>query len=161
MVAAAKIKSDKMRKLIIIISFGFAILLTNCNSSTSGNANNTSGSVISLTNETFKTEVFNYQIGQQWKYEGKLPAIVDFYATWCAPCKKLSPRLEELAKKYAGKIVVYRVDVDSEQQLAQTMGITGMPTLLFIPLTGQPQQSVGLVSSETLEKMINEVLLVK
>jgi thioredoxin 1 len=150
-----------MKKLIILTALGFTILLTNCNSSTSGNVNSSAGSVTTLTNETFKANVYNYPINQQWKYEGKLPAIIDFYATWCAPCKKLSPRLEELAEKYAGKIIVYKVDVDAEQQLAQSMGISSMPTLLFIPVNGQPQQSVGLVSSETLEKMINEILLVK
>jgi len=150
-----------MKKVIIILSLGFSLFLTNCNSSTSDAANNTPGSVTALTNESFKINVFNYPVNQQWKYEGKLPAIIDFYATWCAPCKKLSPRLEELAEKYNGKIIVYKVDVDAEQQLAQSMGIQSMPTLLFIPANGQPQQSVGLLSSETLEKMINEILLVK
>jgi thioredoxin 1 len=149
-----------MKKLIILIALGFAILLTNCNSS-SGNASNTSGAVTSLTNESFKANVYNYPINQQWKYEGKLPAIIDFYATWCPPCKKLSPLLEDLAVKYKGKIVVYKVDVDAEQQLAQSMGISSMPTLLFIPVDGQPQQSIGLVPTETLEKMIHEILLVK
>jgi len=147
-----------MRNLLIIIALGFAILLSNCNSSTSGNATNTSGPVIALTNETFKANVFNYSLNQQWKYEGKLPAIIDFYATWCGPCKKLSPLLEELSVKYAGKIIVYKVDVDAEPQLARSMGIQSLPTLLFVPLNGQPRQSVGLVSSESLEKMINEIL---
>jgi len=150
-----------MRKVIILIALGFTILLTNCNSSTSGNTINTSGAVTSLTNETFKANVYNYPMNQQWKYEGNLPAIIDFYATWCPPCKKLSPLLEDLAVKYKGKIIVYKVDVDAEQQLAQSMGISSMPTLLFIPVNGQPQQSVGLVTSETLEKMIHEILLVK
>jgi len=150
-----------MRKVFLIISLGFAILLSNCNSSTSGNTSSKSSVVTPLTNETFKINVYNYPMNQQWKYEGKLPAIIDFYATWCPPCKKLSPLLEDLAVKYAGKIIVYKVDVDAEQQLAQTMGITGMPTLLFIPVNGQPQQSVGLVPNETLEKMIHEILLVK
>ena len=150
-----------MNKVIILLSLGFTMLLTNCTSSTSGNANNTSGSVTTLTNETFKANVYNYPVNQQWKYEGKLPAIIDFYATWCPPCKKLSPLLEDLSVKYKGKIIVYKVDVDAEQQLAQSMGISGMPTLLFIPAEGQPQQSVGLVSTETLEKMIHEILLVK
>lgn len=150
-----------MKKTIILLALGFTILLTNCNSSTSGKDTETSGVIKPLTNETFKANVFNYPINQQWKYEGKLPAIIDFYATWCAPCKKLSPLLEDLAKKYEGKIIVYKVDVDAEQQLAQSMGIQSMPTLLFIPANGQPQQSVGLLSSETLEKMINEILLVK
>jgi thioredoxin len=147
-----------MRYLIIIIALGFTILLTNCNNSTSGNATNPSGPVIALTNETFKANVFNSSINQQWKYEGKLPAIIDFYATWCGPCKKLSPLLEELSVKYAGKIIVYKVDVDAEPQLARSMGIQSLPTLLFVPLNGQPRQSVGLVSSESLEKMINEIL---
>lgn len=136
------------------------MLMTNCNS-TSGKDNNASSTITSLTNETFKSNVYNYPINPQWKYEGQLPAIIDFYATWCPPCKKLSPLLEDLAVKYKGKIIVYKVDVDAEQQLAQSMGITGMPTLLFIPAIGQPQQSVGLVSTETLEKMIHEILLVK
>lgn len=150
-----------MKKVIILIALGFTILLTNCNSNTSGNTSNTSGSITALTNETFKANVYNYPMNQQWKYEGKLPAIIDFHATWCAPCKKLSPLLEDLAVKYKGKIVVYKVDVDAEQQLAQSMGIQSMPTLLFIPANGQPQQSVGLVSTEILEKMIHEILLVK
>ena len=86
--------------------------------------------------------------------------VADFYATWCPPCKKLSPLLEDLASKYKGKIIFYKVDVDAEHQLAQSMGITSMPTLLFIPVKGQPQLSVGLVPNETLEKMIHEILLV-
>jgi thioredoxin len=149
-----------MRKIIIFIALGFTLLLTNCNN-TSGNANNASSTITALTNETFKANVYNYPINPQWKYEGQLPAIIDFYATWCPPCKKLSPLLEDLAVKYKGKIIVYKVDVDTEQQLAQSMGISSMPTLLFIPANGQPQQSVGLVSTETLEKMIREILLVK
>jgi len=134
--------------------------MTNCNSS-SGNINNTSSTITALTNETFKSNVYNYPGNPQWKYEGKLPAIIDFYATWCPPCKKLSPLLEELSVKYKGRIIFYKVDVDAEQQLAQSMGISGMPTLLFIPADGQPQQSVGLVPVETLEKMIHEIVLVK
>jgi thioredoxin 1 len=149
-----------MRKVIIFIALGFTILLTDCNS-TSGNDNHSSSTITAMTNETFKANVYNYPVNQQWKYEGKLPAIIDFYATWCPPCKKLSPLLEDLAVKYAGKIIVYKVDVDAEQQLAQSMGISSMPTLLFIPANGQPQQSVGLVPVETLEKMIHEILLVK
>jgi len=149
-----------MRKVIILIALGFTMLMTNCNSS-SGNVNNTSGSITALTNETFKANVYNYPMNQQWKYEGNLPAIIDFYATWCPPCKKLSPLVEDLAVKYKGKIIVYKVDVDAEPQLAQSMGISSMPTLLFIPASGQAQQSVGLVSTEALEKMIHEILLVK
>lgn len=148
-----------MKKVIILIMLGFALLLTNCNNAPDS-AGNTSGSIDALTNETFKANVFNYPMNQQWKYEGELPAVIDFYATWCPPCKKLSPLLEDLASKYRGKIIFYKVDVDTEHQLAQSMGITSMPTLLFIPVKGQPQLSVGLVPNETLEKMIHEILLV-
>ena len=150
-----------MKKIFILLSLPFALILTNCNSSTQGKTNTTNSSVTALTTETFKTNVFNYQENLTWKYEGKLPAIIDFYATWCGPCKKISPLLEDLAVKYKGKIIVYKVDVDAEPQLAQSMGVSSMPTLLFIPVTSQPQQSIGLVPNETLEKMIHEILLVQ
>jgi thioredoxin len=87
--------------------------------------------------------------------------IIDFNASWCPPCRQLSPIVEEIAKEYSGKIVVYKVDTDKEQQLAQSMGVTGLPTLLFIPVKGKPQLSVGFIPKETLVKAINEVLLIK
>ncbi|MCX6221659.1 MAG: thioredoxin [Bacteroidia bacterium] len=142
---------------------GLMLLFTNCHAGNPVKTNATvnSGNVIVLTNETFKQKVFNYDLNKSWKYEGNLPAIVDFYADWCGPCRKLSPMVEELAKKYNGKIIVYKVDTDVQQQLAQSMGISNLPTLLFIPVKGQPRSTVGLVPNETLEKAINEVLLVK
>lgn len=155
-----------MKKVIISLSLGLIVLLSNCNAGNPEKTKNSTGTsvpmaVIVMTNETFKQKVFNYDKNKEWKYDGNLPAIIDFYASWCGPCRQLSPRVEEIAKKYAGKIIVYKVDTDAEQLLAQNMGIQSLPTLLFIPIKGQPHSSLGAVPIETLEKAIHEVLLVK
>ena len=152
-----------MKKIIILFSFGFALLLSNCNAKNPEkvNKNNTPGTVNELTNAAFKQKVFNYSENKQWKFEGNMPVIIDFYATWCGPCRQLSPRIEEIAKEYAGKIIVYKVDTDKENELAQSMGITNLPTIMFIPLKGQPQAAMGALPKEDLVKAINEVLLVK
>lgn len=115
--------------------------------------------VISLTDATFRQMVFDYEKNKEWKYEGTMPAIIDFYADWCAPCRQLSPVIEELAREYSGKIVVYKVDTEKEKQLAMKIGITALPTLLFIPVEGKPQVSMGALPKATLEKAINDVLL--
>jgi thioredoxin 1 len=153
-----------MRKLIILISLIFSLILSNCNAGSNENSKKTnvaSVGVIELTNETFKQKVYNYDINKEWKFEGNLPVIIDFYANWCGPCRQLSPRVEEIAKEFVGKIIVYKVNTDVEKQLAQNMGITGLPTLFFIPVKGQPQSTMGALSKEDLVKAINEVLLVK
>jgi thioredoxin len=153
-----------MRKTLAPIALGLLLTLGNCHAGNSPKASaNTSSSVkvIELTNAVFKQKVFNYDINKTWKFEGNLPVIIDFYATWCGPCRQLSPLVEEIAKKYDGKIVVYKVDTDKEQLLAQSMGIQSLPTLLFIPAKGQPRSTVGVIPRETLEKAIAEVLMVK
>ena len=115
--------------------------------------------VVHLTAQDFKEKVFDYEKGGEWKYEGNLPAIVDFYADWCQPCKMIAPVLEELALEYAGKIVVYKVDTENEQELASVFGIQSIPTLLFIPKEGQPQSAMGALPRQTFEKVINDILL--
>ena len=115
--------------------------------------------VVHLTTQEFKEKVFNYEINKEWKYEGTLPAIVDFYADWCMPCKMVAPMLEELAQQYAGKIVVYKVNTENEQELASVFGIQSIPTLLFIPREGQPQSAMGALPKQTFEKVIKELLL--
>ena len=112
-----------------------------------------------LTSEEFKELVFNYETEKEWKYKGTLPAIIDFYADWCGPCKMVAPILKELAIENSGKIVVYKVNTEDEQELASVFGISSIPTILFVPMEGQPQGSLGALPKSQFEKIIKEVLL--
>ncbi len=112
-----------------------------------------------LTKQTFFDKVFNYEKNTEWKFEGQRPCIIDFYADWCGPCKMVAPILEELAVEYKGKIDIYKIDTESEQELAGAFGIRSIPSMLFVPMTEQPQMSVGALPKDTLKKAINEVLL--
>jgi thioredoxin len=153
-----------MKIILITFTLVLTLLFGSCNGGNPVKSKESSGtptSVIVMTNEIFKQRVFNYEVNKSWKYEGKLPAIIDFYASWCGPCRILSPKVEEIAKEYSGKIVVYKVDTDEEQALAQSMGISSLPTLLFIPMNGKPQATMGAVPKETLVKAINDILLVQ
>lgn len=115
---------------------------------------------IHLTKAEFLKKVCNYEVNKdEWKYEGSVPCIVDFYATWCGPCKMLSPIMEELAKDYNGKLVIYKVDVDESQDLAGAFGVSSIPTLLWIPMKGQPFVTRGAMMKSELKKMIDEKLL--
>jgi thioredoxin len=119
----------------------------------------TNGEVVILTKETFKKMVFDYEANKTWKFEGDRPAVIDFYADWCPPCRQLSPLVEEIAKEYSGKIDVYKVDTDKENLLAQELGITSLPTLLYIPAKGNPRISMGAIPKDSLTRAINELLL--
>ncbi|HBC80212.1 MAG TPA: thioredoxin [Bacteroidales bacterium] len=114
---------------------------------------------VHLTTADFKEKVFNYEKNKEWKYEGNLPAIIDFYADWCQPCKMVAPVLEELAGEYAGQIMIYKVNTEEEQELASVFGIQSIPTILFIPKEGQPQAAMGALPKQTFEKAIKDVLL--
>jgi thioredoxin len=113
-----------------------------------------------LTKATFQEKVFNYEQNKEWKYEGNLPAIVDFWAEWCAPCRMVAPVLEELSKEYEGKINIYKVNTENEQELASAFGIQSIPSLLFIPVDEQPQMAAGALPKDAFVKIINEVLKV-
>lgn len=114
-----------------------------------------------LDKQAFVEKVFDYENEKEWKYRGQLPAIVDFYADWCGPCKMVAPILEKVAAEYAGKLQVYKVDTDKEQELAGAFGIQSIPSLLFIPASGQPQMARGAMDRAGFEKAIAEVLGVK
>jgi thioredoxin 1 len=113
-----------------------------------------------LTKQTFIEKVFDYENSKEWKFEGELPCIVDFYADWCGPCKMVAPILEDLAKQYAGKINIYKVDTEQEQELAAVFGIRSIPSILFIPMEGKPQMALGALPRESFVQAINSVLRV-
>lgn len=114
-----------------------------------------------LTKQAFLDKVYNYEVNKDWKFEGELPAIIDFYADWCGPCKMVAPILEELSTEYAGKINIYKIDTEVEQELAAAFNIRSIPSMLFIPKTGQPQMAVGALPKDALKNAISEVLLQK
>jgi len=112
-----------------------------------------------LTVETFKSKVFNYDMHQEWKFEGKLPVLIDFYADWCGPCKMVAPILEELAEEYKGKVDIYKIDTEDQQELAAVFGIRSIPSMLFCPLDGGPQMATGALPKAELSRAIEEILL--
>ena len=112
-----------------------------------------------LTKQTFQEKVFNYEQNKEWKFEGDLPCMIDFYADWCQPCKMVAPILEELAAEYKGKINIYKVNTEAEQELAAAFGIRSIPSLLFCPKDGQPQMAMGALPKETFKKAIADILL--
>jgi len=114
-----------------------------------------------LNKESFKEKIFNYEANKEWKFEGELPCIIDFYADWCAPCKMIAPIMEELSKEYEGKINFYKLNVDEEQEVASLFGIQSIPSILFIPLKEQPQMAVGAIPKESFRQAIKEVLKVE
>ena len=158
-------------KKSILLSFLFVGLFAfaSCNG-TSGNkqaaasetaqTDKAQSGTINLTRAEFLTKVADYEKNpNEWKYLGDKPAIIDFYADWCGPCKLVAPLLEDLSKEYAGKIYVYKVDVDKEPELAQAFGIQSIPTIWFVPMKGKPQISMGALSKEQLKEYVNNVLL--
>lgn len=114
-----------------------------------------------LSKETFLEKVFDYENNDQWAFKGKKPAIIDFYADWCGPCKAVSPILEELDKEYQGLIDFYKIDTDQEQELAAMFGIRSIPTVLFIPVDDEPRIAVGAMPKEIYERAIEDLFKIK
>lgn len=114
---------------------------------------------INLTEEDFLTKVMDYKNNPtEWKYLGGKPAVIDFYASWSGPCKMMAPIMDELAKEYEGKVYIYKIDTEAEEELAQIFGIRSIPSLLFIPMDGKPMMSQGALPKAELKKIINENL---
>jgi thioredoxin len=113
-----------------------------------------------LTKETFLQKVFNYETNKEWKFEGDIPAVIDFWAPWCGPCRMVGPIIDELSVEYAGKVNFYKVNVDDEQELAGIFGIRSIPSMLFVPKEGKPKMSVGALPKEALIEAIDKELIV-
>ena len=111
-----------------------------------------------LTMTEFKDKIFDPDSGTEWKYKGGLPAIIDFYADWCGPCKMIAPVLEELQKEYEGRIVIYKVNTEQAPDLAGLFGIASIPSILFIPVEGQPAMTMGAMPKNSFVKAIADIL---
>ena len=112
-----------------------------------------------LTKDLFLTKVFNFEKNKEWKFEGSVPAVIDFWAPWCGPCRMVGPVIDELSKEYAGKVNFYKVNTDEEQELAGAFGIRSIPSILFVPVQGQPKMAVGALPKEALKQAVEEELL--
>jgi thioredoxin 1 len=114
-----------------------------------------------LTKETFLQKVFDYESEKEWKYKGEKPCIIDFYADWCGPCKMVAPVLESLSKEYEGKVNIYKIDTEKEQELAGIFGIQSIPSILFVPVDGQPQMSTGAMPKGSFVEAIKNIFNVE
>ena len=114
---------------------------------------------IKLTADKFKSDIFDYTTEKEWKYKGERPAIIDFYADWCGPCKMVSPIMEELSDEYAGKVDIYKVDTEVEQELSAVFVIRSIPSILFVPTEGQPMMQPGALPKTAFKEVIEKELL--
>ena len=150
-----------MKRIFASLIVLFALFTTSCAQTTKEEKKETA-SVIQMDKQMFLDKVFDYTTGTtEWKFQGDKPAVIDFYATWCGPCRMVAPILKDLAKEYGDSIVIYKVDTDKEKELASAMGIQSLPTIVFIPKEGQPQLIVGAADKDTFRRAIDEVLLNK
>lgn len=153
-----------MRKLKDLLMISIVLLLVSCSMSAKPEGNDSGkaakGEVVTLNKAEFLSKVFDYEKNKdKWVYKGDKPCIIDFYADWCGPCKKVAPILKDLALQYKNDIIIYKVNVDQEKELAAAFGIQSIPTFLFIPMQGQPQMAQGALPQEEFVKQIDDFLL--
>ena len=145
-----------MKKILASLVLLFAVITTYAQNQPEETA------VIQMNKQMFLDKVFDYTSGAtEWNYKGEKPAVIDFYATWCGPCRMVAPILKDLAKEYGDSIVIYKVDTDREKELSGALGIQSLPTIVFIPKSGQPQVIIGAAYKATFRRAIDEVLLNK
>lgn len=155
-----------MRKIIAMAALMFSSLLTFActdgakqQNQAEANEAKAGGDVVVMNKALFLNDVFDYEKSQDWKYKGDKPAIIDLYADWCGPCRMTSPIMKDLAKEYDGKIVIYKVNVDKEKELAALFNASSIPLFVFIPMNGEPQLFRGAADKATYKKVIDDFLL--
>ncbi len=118
------------------------------------------GKVEYLTYETFIQKVWDFESNpDEWVYKGDVPSVIDFYADWCAPCRRIAPIMDKLAKDYEGQLKVYKIDVDVERKLAGVFQVRSIPAVMFTPLNGQPMMQAGALTEEMYVRIVEEQLL--
>lgn len=163
-----------MRKLSIIFILAISFGVFSCGNSNGSekidtpvvendeNVVSNDAKPVYLTYETFKEKVWDFEKNpEQWVYEGTLPCVIDFYADWCKPCKKVAPIMDDLAKKYDGKVIIYKINTDKEKKLAGVFGIKSIPSILFSPMVGKPMMQAGALQKDAYIKIIEDELLNK
>ncbi len=149
-----------MRYLFIALFAAIISIIPAVTLSAQRNRGDIEPKTIKLTKKEFLKKVADFEKSpSQWKYLGDKPAIIDFYADWCGPCRRLAPIMDELAAEYNNKIYIYKVNVDNEKEIAEAFGITSLPTIVFVPLEGNPSAGTGFLPKDVLKKAVNEILL--
>jgi len=156
-----------MKRILLIVFLSFSFFMDACNSSGFGGGDKKvseikDGVVTQMSTEMFSKLIWNYKTNpKEFTFTGDIPCIIDFYADWCRPCRMVAPIMEDFAKQYSGKIRVYKVNTDAEQELSQLFQIRSIPAVMFVPKTGKPQMTVGALPKVEFEKIITNFLQVK
>ncbi|WP_321437633.1 thioredoxin [uncultured Bacteroides sp.] len=152
-----------MKRILLLVALLMAGIITYTFAYSQGDEKNKpeKGVVIQMNGDLFLKDITDYNNIKEWKFKGDKPVVIDFYADWCGPCRLVAPLMKELAKEYEDKIIIYRVNVDNEKELATALNIQSLPTILFIPRKGEPQAIIGSASKDTFKQAIEEVLLKK